>query len=92
MDQNGSKHAHKVLEVQYSLNSTVEVMRTYGKCIIYPHRYPSIHASITAQQYAFLILYLFCHICVKSISPTNVQCRSLAPHTPHETSLQPVVG
>jgi hypothetical protein len=56
MDQNGSKHAHKGLEVQYSLHSTVEVKRTYGKCIIYPHSYPSIHASITAQQYAFLIL------------------------------------
>jgi hypothetical protein len=89
MDQNGSKHADKGLEVQYSLHSTVEVKRTYGKCIIYPSIHLSIHASVTAQQYAFLILLtLLSHLL--SISPTNVQCRSLGPHTPHETSLQPV--
>jgi hypothetical protein len=50
MDQNGSKHADKGLEVQYSLHSTVEVKRTYGKCIIYPSIHPSIYPSMHPSQ------------------------------------------
>jgi hypothetical protein len=88
MDQNGIKHAHKGLEVQYSLHSTVEVKRTYGKCIIFhPSIHPSIHPCIHHSS-AVCIFNTF-NFVVTSVVNFTYQCTVQVPRPPYPTWDQP---